>query len=116
MTTSEFIRKKNEILRKHLGLPFDLVPKDQIKDVTPMGLSIYSSIYSCPYCGAFADCRGCPMAEAGNECHKDPNNTWERYLELDESGQILVHTDPKSPAYRPMEALIGEFNESNGFT
>jgi len=112
MTTIEYLTKKNQILKKYLGLNFDLVPKEQMRNVPFKELSNETSAGGCPYCAVYNDndkCPGCPMASAGNGCEVDSGNTWTRYVNEVE----FMHTEERSEAYEPMNALIKEYNDSN---
>ncbi|MCD6323257.1 MAG: hypothetical protein J7L77_09560, partial [Clostridiales bacterium] len=66
MKVTTFIRKKNKILGKYTG--DTLVPKDQIKECTKHTLSMITDADACPYCLEYAECTGCPMQNANNEC------------------------------------------------
>jgi len=114
MTTIEFLKKKNQILREYLGLNFDLVPEEQMINVPFKELSNETSAGGCPYCVEYlnaitAECTGCPMTLAGNSCEVDENDTWTRYI----SEVKFTHVEEKSEAYEPMNDLIKEYNESN---
>ena len=118
MTTSEFIKEKNQILREVLGLPFDLVPADQIEDVKKVKLSTEFTTSSCPYCAAnLTDnkCKNCPMAIAGNGCLKSEESTWRRYITYCKKNSITQAVFPSSSAYKPLSDLIDKFNQSNDF-
>ena len=114
MTVTSYMRSKNKILREHIGIDFDLVPEDQIKECTQYLLSVDDSANSCPYCLEYleGDCRGCPMRIAGNECDDsdDGDDTWARYIAYAEEMGIDMHTFPASLAYEPMKKLIEQYN------
>ena len=50
MTTIEFFKRKNQILKEYLGLDFDLVPKEQMRNIPFKELSNETSVGGCPYC------------------------------------------------------------------
>jgi hypothetical protein len=111
MTTSTFIRRKNNILREYLGLNFDLVPPEQIVDIpATKRLYIDNVARSCPYCVEFeGDCDLCPMAIAKNQCEYGATSTWSMYiLSIPFHNR---HTRTNSPAYEPMVDLIEEYNK-----
>ena len=74
MTVVEFLRKKNEIIKKHTGLI--LVPEAQIVEVAKVPLSMNEDINACPYCKIWfsEDCIGCPMAANNNDCYEPACN------------------------------------------
>ena len=79
MTVTEFMQKKNEILRDITGLT--LVPEEQIVEVPKTMLNTDSTDIGngdiCPYCRIFMNCNGCPMDIAGNNCDISDNSTYE---------------------------------------
>ena len=87
MTIAEYIRRKNEIIKKHTGIT--LVPEDQITDLPDdmaKPLSTSSDQEACPYCLIWwkeEGCEGCPMDKAGNNCRL-PDSTYEKVLEASE--------------------------------
>ncbi len=115
MKVTKFIKKKNKILRKHLGLPFNLVPKTQIEECDKHRLSAKGLTPSCPYCLAYSqyigNCDKCPMAIAGNECCDENGSTFEKYMDYCYDNDILDHSTPNSPAYKPMKELIAKYNK-----
>lgn len=112
MKVSTYIRRKNDILREHLGLDFDLVPEPQIEEVPKRHLSNTTSESSCPYCHIFnstyTDCEGCIMDTADNACVAE-DSTWNMYTE--NTNITDCHWMPTSPAYKPMNELITEYNK-----
>ena len=118
MTTTEFFKSKNKILRETLGLDFDLVPESQMVDVPFVELSTESGAHSCPYCMVFLKldkiCDYCPMAKAGNKCVHQ-SSTWTKYCDkiVSKSGSYM-HFYERSKAYEPMVKLINEYNNSKG--
>ena len=86
MTTKNFIKKKNKIVKRVTGIT--LVPKDQIVDEEPVLLIVYNNCGEtltssvCPYFrsrkkGMGINCSKCPMSIAGNECkYNSKNSTW----------------------------------------
>lgn len=108
MKVSEFIRKKNEILRKTIGIDFDLVPEDQIEECEQFVLSLN---FSCPYCKAYKEsCSKCPMDIANNNC-VDKNSTWDEYGIYCSCNNVFTHNHPASPAYESMKNLIDKYNK-----
>ena len=114
MTVSKFIKKKNKILKKYIGLPFNLVPKKQIKECKQVELSTLNPVNSCPYCMAYlrpnGNCEGCPMAEAFNKCELDTENTYTEYVNWTDSKGIPRHFMEESPAHKPLAKLIAKYN------
>jgi len=123
MTTIDFFKKKNEILRETLGLNFDLVPSYQMINIPFKELSIDRPSTSCPYCLEYNNedtdveelCSKCPMFLANNSCLEDEDSTWERYVKSISPDEDIssLHTEPTSPAYEQMVKLIEEYNKSN---
>lgn len=112
MSVTKFLKKKNKILRKYIGIDFDLVPKDQIEECEREPLSIRCGYVSCPYCMVYGDhdkCLGCPMKEADNKCF-DSDSTWGRYIIYCKENNIRFHYIKDSPAYKPMKKLIDKYN------
>ena len=125
MTTTDFLKRKNKILREHLGLTFDLVPESQLTDVPFRWLSIATVADSCPYCQEYLqnegnNCKGCPMDEAGNNCISKEDSTWKRYANhctdtfYVNADANSLHCYIESNAYIPMVELINEYNEDGG--
>lgn len=106
----KYIKERNEILKKYLGLPFDLVPEEQIKEFEPIRLNI---LEDCPYCYHFYtndNCEGCPMYEADNACNSSENNTWSNYIDYCNSKYIPKHWRKDSPAFKPVQEAIRRYN------
>ncbi len=102
MKTSEFIRKKNKIIKKYTGI--DLVPEDQIKDVdfnSKMNMAYDSSC--CPYC-AFG-CKVCPMVLGNNRCGLEDSTYTKVTL------NYYRISDPNAPWHNELKALVNEWNE-----
>lgn len=81
MTVVEFITRKNKIIFDKLGVI--LVPEDQIIECEQIKLDICNASYACPYCHIYAfnfECRGCPMANAGNAC-SDSHSSWRAFYD-----------------------------------
>ena len=86
MTTEEFIRQKNKIIKKATNLI--MVPEDQIVNQPKVKMEVprkpvYLHENICTYCiyGQHKNiqnkCLECPMSLAGNECSRlDKNCTW----------------------------------------
>jgi hypothetical protein len=121
MTTSEFLRQKNCILRDTIGLNFDLVPEEQIIDLPQnlcKPLSNATTSRSCPYCVGYSSlnacdhCVMCPMGLAGNRCsfHEKHDNTWQSYVKYCLDRDIKLHSDIESPAFHSMCVLIAKYN------
>lgn len=103
MTIITLLRGKNEILRKWIGIDFDLVPENQMDNLgqykqVELVNNNKNPALSCPYCMAvdIMGCGYCPMFKAGN------------------ANNIPVHTDKSSPAYEPMIELIEQYNRELG--
>ena len=125
MTTIEFLKEKNRILREELGLPYDLIPIEQMENVRFYALNIDTAEGSCPYCLEFytgeigKPCGTCPMSKAGNECgaiYEDDGDTWTRYTKYCEDRNIKIHTFEDSLAYPRMKALIDKYNKKESLT
>ena len=119
MTTTEYMVRKNKILREFLGIDFDLVPESQMVDIKYNELSMFDSQSSCPYCAEYYDeygktpCSGCPMYEANNECEFGTFNTWSQYITACNVSGVKSHMFPESKAYTPVSLLVKEYNLSN---
>jgi hypothetical protein len=110
MTVSEYLRRKNNILREYLELDFDLIPEEQIREVeqSELGFDVFGA---CPYCNVhnrLNSCEGCPMYDAGNDCRLD-ESTWIRYVNNVELQDF--HWAETSPAHKPMRELIEQYNK-----
>jgi len=83
MTVTEFIKRKNEIVKRVTGLT--LVPDDQIEECEQIKLQQSVSFKTlgagiCPYCMVYNKdesciCNDCPMNKANNDC-SEINSTW----------------------------------------
>ena len=117
MKLTTYLKEKNKILRKYLGLEFDLVPKEQIDkkcdSLKPLKLDSRSA-NSCPYCLLYSidGCEECPMSKADNHCTISFDSTWDRYMNSIPS--FDGHWSVNSPAYEPMNKLIAKYNKSHG--
>jgi len=72
MLISEYLRKKNDLMKEAIGEDIDLIPESQIEECKQVPLNAGSDVGCCPYChvhyDSLYDCPSCPMAKAGNCC------------------------------------------------
>ena len=110
MTTSEYIRSKNQIALDLVGVI--ITPENQIVDIEFHELEPTIGDYSCPYCQKYQatgrrSCRGCPMSEAGNECGISKDSTWYIFM-------TAIHKKDLEAAFKEaITPLVKEYNESN---
>lgn len=101
MTVTEYIHKKNAIIKEFTGKT--LVPNDQIMECEQVPLSMDTDSTACPYCAIFVNrhkvCKGCPMFS--DECCPT------YYTIIDYIGGSLVE-DPIIG--RRLRKLIKEYN------
>lgn len=125
MTTLEYMKRKNEILKKMTGK--ELIPEDQMVEVdayplgmtdTLTGIDSASDGSICPYCIVYTDgecdsddsdsCTLCPMKEAGNWCNEEegPLPTYKIVSNL----LISIHRDGMFMEVPEIKELVNEFN------
>lgn len=107
MKVTEYIRRKNELIKKNVG--FDLIPTDQIFDVPAQKLFMDADKYACPYCVNFSSnqCVSCPMYLAGNDCHLESST----YARMCDCIGDLDMTHYEAPWYSELCDLVAEFNK-----
>ncbi len=113
MSAKTYIRKKNEILKKHTGMV--LVPEDQITECEAKPLSMRDDMSACPYCLAYenvGDCTGCPMYEANNGCLASYTSTYECMVRNLNFKSLI---SDNHPWHLELRELIHDFNKSHGF-
>ena len=108
MSVVEFIKRKNELIKKHTGMV--LVPEDQIEECEKRYLSTFDDEKACPYCQVYSDfynCTGCPMSKADNCCMGNGNSTYLKIVRP--HGSIVRNPDWHNELY----LLTEEYNASN---
>ena len=109
MTVTEFIRKKNEILYKHLEVV--LVPEDQIEECEQGTLSCACDAQACPYCAAYYfNCENCPMFKKGNICNEASTYGIVLNKARQVTGTRANITDPECPWSQELRDLIEQYN------
>ena len=102
MTVVEYIRRKNDILKRATGLV--LVPEDQIKEVKTHELTPlkYLGAHNCPYCKEYlipnSGCTGCPMYESSNPCLSTDvieMGVYSTYIECEGAFKKVIIKNPK---------------------
>lgn len=108
MTTLEFIKKKNEIIRNHCGVT--LIPEAQMIDLPKVKLTMEMDREACPYCVMFLrnQCRECPMFLAGNDCH-EPHSTYAEMCDVVGDKDMVGKS---TPWHKELSELIQSYNES----
>lgn len=112
MTPKKFMQEKNKLIFNTIGKT--LIPKDQIENVTFSRLSEdgHGNALICPYCKVFpADCSGCPMYNAKNECSDDDSTYGIVWRTLREHNLSISFSEIPE-----MLSLIKQYNAEFGFT
>jgi hypothetical protein len=108
MKIIDYITKKNSIIEKYCGVT--LIPANQMVDIPEKKkLFMDADKYACPYCVAYSanQCKGCPMFEAGNDCHLPTSTYNQMCLAIDD----LDMTHSNAPWYEELCDLVNEFNQ-----
>jgi len=117
MTVTEYIRKKNAIIEKHLGIT--LVPEDQIIEVEQKPLTFdIGDGGICPYCIAYDTafdinaCSKCIMTSKGNRCDTE-DSTYRKVRKANAEifGAEWVHFSHNGPCADELVALAKQYND-----
>ena len=113
MTVTEFLIKKNKIIKHYTGLT--LVPEEQIEECKQYPLIIDSNAGICPYCLAYYKkehtCRNCPMAKQHNKCD-DEKSTYQDVIDFCFEHYVTLRlTAKQTPFYNELKSLVKKYNK-----
>lgn len=107
MTTLEFIKEKNHIIKKYTGIT--LIPESQMIDIPKTQLNMTADRYACPYCMQFLkfQCKSCPMFDANNDCHDTHSTYHQMCLAIGDKDMVAT----SSPWFEELKMLINQYNK-----